>query len=415
MKRMIANMLLIAALSSKAFAGELTHLASNRIDPETYSPDPGMECTHRFTGEFVLGDAEKIIAARPSLLCLDSPGGLLTEALKLTASMNDNTIATKIEAGARCESACALVFMAGGFWPHESDKYRWRVLHPKGRLGFHAPDLNIVGGNYDEDSVKKAYRIALKSVSETIANLAQRKGFGGTALKSSLLGQMLDTPAESMLYVETVDQAGRWDITVGPFPPFGMPSLVQLVHACRNAYAWKSDETAVSEYAVTDESWFPDREQLPGKLKGQVLLNEMFGTGCNYEIEKYKPFKLTATFDTGDTHIPSFYYFFPPTKKLSVLFEETKNSGDIKTNSNGNCSIHNGGSLLEIEPCLYTYKYKGTKKIHNYEWPSGSKTIIVESRNTYTINGVRTSPTKPSPKRLCYENSSSGNIFCFQE
>ena len=50
---------------------------------------------------------------RKDRICLDSPGGSFSEGVKLAKLFNLRGIGTGVEAGKRCESACALAFMGG--------------------------------------------------------------------------------------------------------------------------------------------------------------------------------------------------------------------------------------------------------------------------------------------------------------
>ena len=71
---------------------------------------------------------------------------------------------------AKCLSACALVFMAG---TDTGDYFRVtnRVLHPRGKLGFHAPSLNF--GNSVEVPgsgllLNQTYASALHSIAQVV-------------------------------------------------------------------------------------------------------------------------------------------------------------------------------------------------------------------------------------------------------
>ena len=134
-------------------------------------------CTHRFTGTLENGDiaAFEAIAtdnANYAVLCLDSPGGSFGEAVRIARLLSEKNIGTRIEGGAACESACALIFMAGRHVSEQAERaVRWRVLHPRGKLGFHAPALVVPEGNYDKDTVNRAYDVALGTVGSAITEL----------------------------------------------------------------------------------------------------------------------------------------------------------------------------------------------------------------------------------------------------
>lgn len=112
-------------------------------------------------------------------ICLDSPGGSLAEAIRMADILLSDFgnmywahgLGTAVPAGAICESACAVFFMAGGE-NTESDIGRIadRILHVDGRLGFHSISLNLPEANYSKDDVGKAFALALKSMRRLRSN-----------------------------------------------------------------------------------------------------------------------------------------------------------------------------------------------------------------------------------------------------
>lgn len=396
-------------------AGELVDLKQEFTSFDTYVLDANTKCTHRFTGLFSSGDASKIIAARPPLLCLDSPGGSLIEALQLTQSMELNPIATKIEEGARCESACALVFMAGAFHPDESEKSVSRHLHPLGKLGFHAPDLQIPDGNYNKQTVKKAYEVALQSMSVIIRDLVQRKGGVGSAMKPSLLGKMLDTPATSMFYVTTVDDAGRWDIQVGPLRGVERPTKKKLIRACINAYQWRVDETA--RFANTNLTWFDDPARKKGVVKGQVLISEMLETGCNFELNKNALNPISMKFDDGQQYYPATITYHDPNLRLTDLFKGRKTPRPDEV-PNGFCYLdrRQPNARNDSSRCIHRTSRTGAKKIDTYEWPSGKTTTTLSENGRLYIDGALSKNSHSSPSQGdCTENPKDNTVFCYRK
>ena len=73
------------------------------------------------SGKVELGDEERLHDALHALppgaklagLSLDSPGGDLEEGLRLAAAVHDERLQTVVEDGAKCASACFIVFAAG--------------------------------------------------------------------------------------------------------------------------------------------------------------------------------------------------------------------------------------------------------------------------------------------------------------
>ena len=83
------------------------------------------------SGEIKEGDAAQF-AALPQFkkLELDSPGGLVDEALTIAANMDARgDIRTVVKPGSSCVSACAIALFVSG---------QTRVVHMGGRLGIHS-------------------------------------------------------------------------------------------------------------------------------------------------------------------------------------------------------------------------------------------------------------------------------------
>jgi hypothetical protein len=85
-------------------------------------------------------------------LCLNSPGGSYDEALKISELLYERGIATVVEDGAECYSACAIIFMAGTA-PHHL--LPLRRLSAGGILGFHAPYISMPDGQYSNQQVEE--------------------------------------------------------------------------------------------------------------------------------------------------------------------------------------------------------------------------------------------------------------------
>lgn len=292
--------LLALCLSVSAFtasAADFSVGAPNRDAYDVQVPDPALPCSHRLTGQINAGDGDRVVTALrasvrgwrdqniygQSVLCLDSGGGSLVEALKIADALRTGTIGTRIEAGARCESACALIFMAGSFFAHESGRYKWRVLHPTGKLGFHAPDLQLSEGQYSAEAVSRSYALALETIAVTLTNLMQNRDFeDGEHLKPSLLAAMLRTPPDQMMYIDTVDEVGRWDITVGPLQTSGLYAAeADFRRHCANKLRWSADESAIGgdDYSST---WFATWAKRGHADNLQIMYNDMTGEACEY-------------------------------------------------------------------------------------------------------------------------------------
>ena len=228
-----SGMLVIASFTLVLFGGIASASSSVSVVSTEGEYAPGDFEFHKpdscvlIEGPIVQGHAETIRALFAQAasaddfslktLCLNSPGGSFVEAAQIVRFLRENAIGTRLQAGARCESACALIFMAGTMQWHETWTLgTWRVMHPTARLGFHAPSLNVADGQYNAGTVTKAYDVALATMAEAVNALMVPQGRSVPNLKPSLLERILATPATSMFYIETTDQAGRWGISVGP-------------------------------------------------------------------------------------------------------------------------------------------------------------------------------------------------------
>jgi hypothetical protein len=298
MKKLVLALFGLLALPAHAAELQVIGMTNDAIDIQ--APDPAIACTHRITGQFAPGDADRMARSLRSsiegwrnqnrygvsVICLDSPGGAISEALELGAVLREMAIGTKLEAGARCESACALLFMAGSFHAHESGYYKWRVMHPTARLGFHAPSLQVERGDYDAATVTRAYALAMETLARTVEDLMQNRGFeDGEHLKPSLIATMLRTPPDRMFHVETVDQAGRWGITIGPLRPTSQTMTeMDFRRACANQKAWGADESSASDIYWQQKfvNWKTDQW---GETV-EVITNDMTGEGCEYSVPK---------------------------------------------------------------------------------------------------------------------------------
>ena len=323
----------ILTLTAKAVEIERATDGGYQFEATTSNQDvnPAERCGVTITGRFGTGDARRITdfldrttkyAGRAlglrHIVCLDSTGGSFAEAMKVARFFKENLVGTKIEAEASCLSACALVFMAGSFLPLESDqKFAWRVLHPRGKLGFHRPSLEVSRGNYNEAAVGKAYGIAL----ETISNLVEEIVFGQDAraagMRISLLSTMLNTRAEDMLFVDTVDKAGRWDILVWPIIGFQKTNRT-LEIACAKYAAWRIDEFAVGNRWIKDFSTRIERKASDNGVQ-YIELQRDDWDGCYFHSGTFINDMNDQLFGATMTRRQDNLFFYAPSTLLTNL------------------------------------------------------------------------------------------------
>ncbi len=243
--------------------------------------DKSLNCVMSVDGPILPGDAKRFRAAlvelvddlatgkegeamitrlgwlEPGLLriCLNSPGGALTEAIEMAdtlafsykvdseiipavstphsdAASIISALGTAVPAGARCESACAVLFMAGGYFsniaPTDNVREIDRVLHIEGKLGFHAPSLDIASGSYTEETVNEAYAVAVETTRKLTDRLMRYR------FPASLFNRMVATPARDMFYINNVEEAASWSIRLAGVPLIDRPSRANLIRLCRN-------------------------------------------------------------------------------------------------------------------------------------------------------------------------------------
>ncbi|ASP23730.1 hypothetical protein ANTHELSMS3_04631 (plasmid) [Antarctobacter heliothermus] len=311
------TLLLTLLFASPVRSAQLEFFGLQGYQQPAYSfPDPMRPCTHRISGKFQTGDADRMIPVLKSsfnrlevkqnrdtpnwsnaVVCLNSPGGSLIEALKLADFFRSELVGTKLEMGANCESACSLLFMSGSYFG-DGINGKWRIMHPAAQLGFHAPSLDIIPGRYTEEDINFAYAIALRTISITIRQLVQNKNFeDGVHLSPSLMASMLETPSDQMLFVETVDQAGRWGIQIGPINYEGvLLAEADFRQSCKNRVAWERDESALEIQNYGDFVYYETSEKptWSGSTDGpstslQVIYDEQGYSGdgaCTFTVNQ---------------------------------------------------------------------------------------------------------------------------------
>lgn len=217
------------------------------------------ECPILLRGKIVVGDYGRVLAAvdhaglseywpeavsgASHSICLDSTGGSFVEGLRIANHVRNLSIGTRVPSDARCYSACAVIFMAGRIKGEESDGV-YRYLHVKGKLGFHAPYAEISEGKlYTSQDIEEFYDLANRTNSEFIKLANNRSVFSSfSIMQPSLIQELLATPREDILKIDTVEAVLRWQIRVyGYEMPNRSDNRQLLAQACENFLNWSSD------------------------------------------------------------------------------------------------------------------------------------------------------------------------------
>jgi len=385
--------------------------------------------------EYDDGTSPDIDLKVPLNLCLNSPGGALTEAMKLTDAVHGR-LGTMVRPGARCESACALVFMAGSYDTGSDIGYiTSRHLHVDGKLGFHAPSLSVPEGSYDAASVARAYQVSVAATAKIFRNLVNYR------FAPSLAARMHETPPEQMFYVSTVREAARWGISVvGVDAPSAISDAV-IRTACGNLYRRTRDQLNSDP-----DSWSrnghngapvdrPERETFTYTNFGMEALGTCEGRfldpGDEYNLARtWWPVSsvvqnatwATAAFpDAQPTLFFSFLQSFMAWPGEVPLAALPRNGQAIEMTQPGNCFVYDSSDrLIDREPCTRIQRAEPDGRLVSlHDWPSGARTVIELEGGIRRINGGEAYAwywPEPKPQgagETCTQNTSSGNSFCF--
>jgi hypothetical protein len=239
--------------------GELTYAHLHNFSPVLPYGQPGM------------------VAVR---VCLNSQGGNLSEASRIAEYFRfgpllyGRGIQTAVARGHVCLSACSIIFLSGS-WSfllgYESNDDigssfagRNSLLHPVGRLGFHAPYIPIGAGNFSEEELRR-YWIAALSSNRLFIEMIDR---GVIFMNNRLLADMLGHVSASTFTVDTVSDAVRWNIEIAPniwrAGSFVVPVEEMLNNICKNAmdlmpprmeYYYEGGSSFQSEIDLTTLPW----------------------------------------------------------------------------------------------------------------------------------------------------------------
>ena len=213
--------------------------------------DAANHCTFELVGQIVSGDSASVserlsgiiaqIFNYPSplpdqqiIVCLSSDGGDLLEGLRLARVFRENAVTTKVRAGERCISACALAFLGGQLNPRSSiGFFSSRYLHPTSVLAFHAPQLNLPEKvtEHSRIDVELAYSSALLSIS---AILRQADYLD---ISPRLMRQIVSNTERSLHFVTTIDDLAAYSINLYGY---SAPFLDQESrwNGCYNSFMW---------------------------------------------------------------------------------------------------------------------------------------------------------------------------------
>jgi hypothetical protein len=283
----ISGLVMMLSGTESALAGTFT-LAEPHYSADHFVPH------FKYEGPVEAGDTGKLTALYESvtqcgmdcigpdggntaIISLDSPGGNYVEGLNMAQYFRANAIATVVESGKFCYSACAFAFLGGsGFSPSQNiGPYIDRMVRPGAIVGFHAP---YVPGDALEDLVNE---------------LGVEQVLGGTRESLALMVEKLVDWNVDPLVISTMLNMGpdqTYDLvtpndlflTRSALPPLGasiyQPDIGQAVYnACLRLLAIRNASTpSVQAYAVPGSALISDFgvDEFGNTLSGYALLPE---------------------------------------------------------------------------------------------------------------------------------------------
>jgi hypothetical protein len=236
-------------------------------------PGSSPGCQLKLEGPIEAGDSDKLSAALDALgstggfdsrnvsMCLNSLGGNYDEALKLiTTVLKHTNVATVVDRGAECYSACAFLFLAGNAQRSEDGELAPdRTLDVRATLGFHAP--------YLEADTTEATMLNFRRGVNAIAKLLEidrRELF-----PRGLLAKALQVRPNDLLYIDTIEKAGVWSIKLKGYKPPTALTARMLDQACRSKDLWTNfSHTVLGRPADDPESLHGTRQSDFPEIRG---------------------------------------------------------------------------------------------------------------------------------------------------
>lgn len=435
-------------VSFALYAGAIQSSSAAEI---TRSNDP--LCLIQLSGEIVEGDHERFKAladtilpgfdgetTKQNTLCLNSPGGSLSEGTAIASDIYEKGITTVLKNGDNCYSACAIMFIMGKVQGAEMG-WSSRKMHKNAKLGFHRPFLDIQS---DEKIPVKALAFAYDQAQENllkIFSLANNPTGPFTTrpmMKSDLVKAMIAHEGNDFFMIDDVNKAGRFDIEVfGYEEPKGIDQRSAFM-ACDNAYFWEtrvidknnadyiakeySDQEAVSrqsrvlpsEFGINFNVTSTDAGYADASCNVRLIRNTLMICGYNetYDI-RLGTEKCDPALEDGVYNEVSKLALWPAYTKLASLPDKVDATNSLQ-GLRYKCVVKsNEGRILDDEICVRG-EVKHTAEFLNVDfvWPSGSKTVISIGKTSFKINGASANRKVEGTDTVCMQNEVTKNWFC---
>ncbi len=252
-----------------------------------------------------------------AVLTMNGPGGSYIEGLRLADFLRENHIATVVERGMQCYSACAFGFLGGSGWSPQDGvgTYIDRMLEPGSVVGFHAPYA-------DEDSFLSAIdqRGAMGAQGQTRDSLALMvKELVRWNVDPEVLFRMVGMGPDETYDLTTADDLYLARVALPPTPTAGwitdVPSAVRNV--CTRLLAIDERASPIEMTGRFLSGWTEGigRTARLGPISGYVLGDRLLDIGnCSitdrsaatdgeYEIALYFTPGIDGTNDPGTSFV----------------------------------------------------------------------------------------------------------------
>ena len=407
---------------SSLFAAFLLASSAAQAAEVSKTPNEEMRCYLSVEGPIAAGDAEKIRTAMAEFpsdhpedtglfypnsmnswrkVCFDSPGGSFSEGVEIAQYLLAEQIGSAVPRDAECISACAVAFMGGtNDTKGDGGSVPFRQLHPLGKLGFHAPFIEVPERDYSGAIVQQAFEGALANIGFLLSRGDEMK------FPRSLVLRMLQTPSDKMHYVETVGEASRWGIGIAPVVPRTNLEQASVVNACYNQEAYLQDNL-MEIYAKADDVVMKSEDgtaigTLPFGFRGELSMPCRIVQPPISEYDRYSALTHRAIHDITEYEGVYPFQFYDPLTPVSSLADRSGEppqrvqSFEQRNEAEAVCLVFDKGQVMDSEPCRWEMKKVRTadltvEETWHFHWPSGSETIVARNAangaKTDTLNG----------------------------
>lgn len=425
-------------------------------------------CDFVLDGPIAQGDFDKLAAFKTDpdfwrkdgfywepRLCLNSPGGSLTEGGKIAKFVYDEGLQTRVGDGAICHSVCAIIFMMGNKHSGPTTVEETRTLHIGGDLAFHSPSISVDGTQrYGAAELKLAYDLGLESILN-ILELANAPRYleSGSMMHPGLIKVLLDTPASELFHITTVEQALSWDIGLEGVPEHLPPVATQRQMVCENGLMRgfrrpseifdRGDNNFMTQgvFRLRPLSTTAQYRLLPTYDPEELQQGVVYGfrywdlpVECRVRIEtgavavcgtdSYHNHSVGDCEDDYLVPLPDYARYHPLTEFRAL--RDTGIAADVLREARCTLRAASGG-VLRSDSCFQAIDIfqRGDRKYarHSLHWPDGARSTIEistrpgfgvdEAPDLYLVDGATAEPQ--GEDGTCLRIGGSGSVLCVED